>query len=88
MFFDISGFLHGINFLVLAIGVYGIGEMIWTIELDPRQDHHDEAEMSFAGVIRDAKEGMRARLEGHDDRLVPGLLRRHPAGRRAQRPAR
>ena len=26
------GFLHGINFLVLAIGIYGIGEMLWTIE--------------------------------------------------------
>ena len=28
VFFDITGFLHGINFLVLAIGVYGIGEML------------------------------------------------------------
>lgn len=32
IFFDIDGFLHGINFLVLAIGIYGIGEMLWTIE--------------------------------------------------------
>jgi len=32
---DITGFLHGINFLVLAIGIYGIGEMIWTVE-----EHH------------------------------------------------
>ncbi|MCR9255752.1 MAG: tripartite tricarboxylate transporter permease [Alphaproteobacteria bacterium] len=31
IFFDITGFTHGIRFLVLAIGVYGIGEMIWTI---------------------------------------------------------
>lgn len=29
---DISGFLHGVNFLVLAIGIYGIGEMLWTVE--------------------------------------------------------
>ncbi len=29
---DITGFLHGVNFLILAIGVYGIGEMIWTVE--------------------------------------------------------
>lgn len=29
---DITGFLHGVNFLVLAIGIYGIGEMLWTIE--------------------------------------------------------
>ncbi len=32
IFGDISGFLHGINFLVLAIGIYGIGEMLWTLE--------------------------------------------------------
>ncbi|MEJ2175563.1 MAG: tripartite tricarboxylate transporter permease, partial [bacterium] len=32
IFGDIPGFLHGINFLVLAIGIYGIGEMLWTIE--------------------------------------------------------
>ena len=29
---DIDGFLHGVNFLVLAIGIYGIGEMLWTLE--------------------------------------------------------
>ena len=32
IFGDIPGFLHGINFLVLAIGIYGIGEMLWTID--------------------------------------------------------
>jgi len=32
IFFDITGFMHGINFLVLAIGIYGIGEMLWTLE--------------------------------------------------------
>ena len=32
IFGNISGFLHGINFLVLAIGIYGIGEMLWTLE--------------------------------------------------------
>ncbi len=32
IFFDVSGFFHGINFLVLAIGIYGIGEMLWTLE--------------------------------------------------------
>jgi putative tricarboxylic transport membrane protein len=33
IFGDITGFFHGINFLVLAIGIYGIGEMLWTIEI-------------------------------------------------------
>ena len=32
IFMDITGFYHGINFLVLAIGIYGIGEMLWTVE--------------------------------------------------------
>ena len=32
IFFDIPGFFHGINFLVLAIGIYGIGEILWTLE--------------------------------------------------------
>jgi putative tricarboxylic transport membrane protein len=32
IFGDIPGFFHGINFLVLAIGIYGIAEMLWTIE--------------------------------------------------------
>jgi putative tricarboxylic transport membrane protein len=30
--FDLPGFYHGINFLVLAIGIYGIGEILWTLE--------------------------------------------------------
>ncbi|ESR26718.1 tripartite tricarboxylate transporter permease [Lutibaculum baratangense] len=32
IFFDITGFYAGINFLILAIGIYGIGEMLWTLE--------------------------------------------------------
>jgi putative tricarboxylic transport membrane protein len=32
IFLDLPGFFHGINFLVLAIGIYGIGEIMWTIE--------------------------------------------------------
>ncbi len=32
VFMDLPGFYAGISFLVLAIGVYGIGEVLWTIE--------------------------------------------------------
>ncbi len=32
IFMDLPGFYHGINFLVLAIGIYGIGEILWTID--------------------------------------------------------
>ena len=32
IFFDLVEFQRGIGFLVLAIGIYGIGEMLWTLE--------------------------------------------------------
>ncbi|MDH3690353.1 MAG: tripartite tricarboxylate transporter permease, partial [Gammaproteobacteria bacterium] len=32
IFFDLPGFFHGVNFLVLAIGIYGIGEILWTLK--------------------------------------------------------
>jgi putative tricarboxylic transport membrane protein len=32
IFFDMPGFYSGISFLVLAIGVYGVGEILWTLE--------------------------------------------------------
>ena len=32
IFFDAPGFYAGISFLVLAIGVYGVGEVLWTLE--------------------------------------------------------
>ncbi len=32
LLFELDGFLNQINFLVLAIGIYGIGEMLWTLE--------------------------------------------------------
>ena len=32
VFFDFVEFQRGIDFLVLAIGIYGIGEMLWTLE--------------------------------------------------------
>ncbi len=34
--FGLTGFFSNINFLVLAIGIYGIGEMLWTIEQTAR----------------------------------------------------
>ncbi|NNK77540.1 MAG: tripartite tricarboxylate transporter permease [Litoreibacter sp.] len=32
IFFDMVEFQRGIGFLVLAIGIYGVGEMLWTLE--------------------------------------------------------
>jgi putative tricarboxylic transport membrane protein len=56
VFFDISGFLHGINFLVLAIGIYGIGEMLWTIDTTRGKVTTTEAKMTIKGVLADTRE--------------------------------
>jgi putative tricarboxylic transport membrane protein len=64
IFGNISGFLHGINFLVLAIGVYGIGEMLWTIDSTRGKITTTEAEMSVKGAVEDAKYGMRRSWKG------------------------
>jgi putative tricarboxylic transport membrane protein len=50
IFFDLPGFYHGVNFLVLAIGIYGIGEMLWTIEQSKGQMVVSKATVSLARV--------------------------------------
>jgi len=64
IFGGITGFLHGINFLVLAIGVYGIGEMLWTIDSTRGKISTTEAKMSVRGAVEDAGEGMRRGWKG------------------------
>lgn len=56
IFGDISGFLHGINFLVLAIGIYGIGEMLWTLESTQGKVSVHKVKMSFRGLIANLKD--------------------------------
>jgi putative tricarboxylic transport membrane protein len=51
--FDLNGFLGGISFLVLAIGVYGIGEMIWTIESTRGEISKSDAKISVKGIVED-----------------------------------
>jgi len=51
IFFDIPGFYHGINFLVLAIGIYGIGEMLWTIETSRGDVQLSQARVSVRRII-------------------------------------
>ncbi len=64
IFFDITGFMHGINFLVLAIGVYGIGEMLWTINTTRDDMQMTEAKISAAGVFRAVGETFRRAWKG------------------------
>jgi putative tricarboxylic transport membrane protein len=51
IFGDISGFMHGINFLVLAIGIYGIGEILWTIETSGGKLNVSQATVSVKRII-------------------------------------
>ena len=59
IFFDLPGFFHGINFLVLAIGIYGIGEMFWTIEQSKGNMVVSRAQVSFAGILDALRRVMR-----------------------------
>ncbi len=56
IFGDIDGFLHGINFLVLAIGIYGIGEMLWTLERTKGKVVVHKVTMSFRQMINNLKD--------------------------------
>jgi putative tricarboxylic transport membrane protein len=51
IFFDLPGFYHGINFLVLAIGIYGIGEMLWTVEVSRGKMSISQATVSLRRII-------------------------------------
>ncbi|MDA0998036.1 MAG: tripartite tricarboxylate transporter permease, partial [Proteobacteria bacterium] len=56
VFGDITGFMHGINFLVLAIGIYGIGEMIWTIDTTRGNVTMTEAVLSIRKILSAMRE--------------------------------
>ena len=56
IFFDIIGFMSGINFLVLAIGIYGIGEMLWTIEKTDGDSMMSKAVVTVERVLNNLKE--------------------------------
>ena len=60
IFLDITGFTHGIRFLVLAIGVYGIGEMMWTINSSRDGTKMSKVDVSFASLIEAVKDFPRA----------------------------
>ncbi len=56
VFLDISGFSHGIRFLVLAIGVYGIGEMLWAINTMRYDTSMVDVKISAGRIWRAIKE--------------------------------
>lgn len=76
--FDINGFLGGISFLVLAIGVYGIGEMLWTLDTTRGDMSTSEAKMSVKGIKDDTattfKKGWKGMSIGSSLGFFVGLL--------------
>ncbi len=56
VFFDITGFLRGVNFLVLAIGIYGIGEMLWTLEQTKGEVTVHNVKLSMKEIFKDIKD--------------------------------
>ena len=56
IFFDITGFSHGFRFLVLAIGVYGIGEMLWTINSSRDGSSMSQVDVSAQNILDAVKE--------------------------------
>ena len=62
--FEIDGFLRGIGFIVLAIGVYGIGEMLWTIEQTRGEVTTTNPKMTMKGMMSDSKEALRKGWKG------------------------
>ena len=55
IFGGIPGFYSGINFLVLAIGVYGIGEVLWSVEHSHGQEMLYKANLGFRRVLSGIK---------------------------------
>lgn len=56
IFFDQPGFYAGISFLVLAIGIYGVGEILYTIETQKTAPSVTPAKLTFADLIEGIKE--------------------------------
>ena len=69
IFGDLTGFYHGINFLVLAIGIYGIGEMLWTIEVSQGEVLMSKATVSFRRILSNLRD-----LKGNIKTMIMGSL--------------
>lgn len=56
IFFDEPGFYSGISFLVLAIGIYGVGEILYTIETSKSAPSVTPAKLTFSDLWLGLKE--------------------------------
>jgi len=51
IFGEITGFYHGINFLVLAIGLYGVGEIFYTLEEGLQARERFQAKLGLREIL-------------------------------------
>lgn len=51
IFFELPGFYKGISFIVLAIGIYGIGEILWTLDTNKGKVEIAQHRVGFRNVI-------------------------------------
>jgi hypothetical protein len=79
IFGDMPGFYAGISFLVLAIGVYGVGEVLWTIETSRTAPMVTPARITFREMRARLRE-MNKLWKTMSFGSLPRLLRRHAAG--------
>ncbi len=56
VFFDMVEFQRGIGFLVLAIGIYGVGEMLWTLESTKGQVQMHKVKITWGRFKENLKE--------------------------------
>ena len=77
IFFDLPGFYHGINFLVLAIGIYGIGEILWTVEQTQGEVTVSRATVTLRGILaalKDLRHSIKIMLMGSFLGYFVGIL--------------
>ncbi len=77
IFGDLPGFYSGISFLVLAIGVYGVGEILWTIEQTRYKPQVMPAHIRLSDLLaglRELKAAVRTMLSGSLLGYFVGLL--------------
>ena len=55
VFFDLAAFQRQISFLVLAIGIYGIGEILWTMETSGGSMQVNYVKSTFKTIVENVK---------------------------------
>jgi putative tricarboxylic transport membrane protein len=77
VFFDLPGFYSGVSFIVLAIGIYGIGEMLWTMEQargDVAMAKHQITLQRIVDAFRQLKNSIRTMLLSSSLGFFVGVL--------------